>query len=167
MYSLTNIRASVVIDDPTPPEKLPATVQTWVRPLDKFPANFEKQAKSNGRGTITPVVNERMMLNSLLGVCSFYQLSSMPRLITKRTVSLQKVDPDVIVGHEFSGVTLDVLLGRMKELKADHWSRIGRFRRSRWPNIGKQGSNIKFLAGRLMCDLASDAAKVRSFVDTN
>lgn len=91
----------------------------------------------------------------------------MPRLITKRTVSLQKVDPDVIVGHEFSGVTLDVLLGRMKELKADHWSRIGRFRRSRWPNIGKQGSNIKFLAGRLMCDLASDAAKVRSFVDTN
>ncbi|KAG6865128.1 hypothetical protein C0991_004969 [Blastosporella zonata] len=34
-----------------------------------------------------------------------------------------------------------------------------RFRRSRWPNIGKQGSNLKFLNGRMLCDLASDGAK--------
>jgi hypothetical protein len=48
----------------------------------------------------------------------------------------------------------------MKELKADHWSRIGRFRRSRWPNVGRQGTNLKFLNGRMLCDLASDGAKV-------
>lgn len=75
-------------------------------------------------------------------------------------MTLHKADPDVIVGHDFLGVSLDVLLHRMKELKVDHWSRIGRFRRSRWPNIGKQGSNIKFLNGRMLCDLASDGAKV-------
>jgi DNA polymerase alpha subunit A len=75
-------------------------------------------------------------------------------------VTIYKADPDVIVGHEFLGVSLDVLLQRMRELKADHWSRIGRFRRSKWPNIGKQGTNIKFLNGRLLCDLASDGAKV-------
>jgi DNA polymerase alpha subunit A len=76
-------------------------------------------------------------------------------------VTTHKADPDVIVGHEFLGVSLDVLLQRMKELKADHWSRIGRFRRSKWPNVGKQGTNLKFLNGRMLCDLASDGAKVR------
>ena len=76
-------------------------------------------------------------------------------------VTTYKADPDIVVGHEFLGVSLDVLLKRMRDLKADHWSRIGRFRRSKWPNIGRQGTNLKFMTGRLMCDLASDSAKVR------
>ena len=59
-------------------------------------------------------------------------------------------------------MSLDVLLNRMKDLKADHWSRVGRFRRSKWPNIGRQGTNLKFLNGRMLCDLASDGAKVFS-----
>lgn len=28
-------------------------------------------------------------------------------------------------------------------------------------NIGRQGTNIRFMQGRLLCDLASDGAKVR------
>ena len=76
-------------------------------------------------------------------------------------VTIYKADPDAIIGHEFLGVSLDVLLHRMRDLKADHWSRIGRFRRSKWPTITKQGANIKFLNGRLVCDLASDGAKAR------
>jgi DNA polymerase elongation subunit (family B) len=75
-------------------------------------------------------------------------------------VTIHKADPDIILGHDFLGVSLDVLLNRMRDLKADHWSRLGRFRRSKWPNIGRQGSNLKFLNGRLLCDLASDGAKV-------
>jgi len=75
-------------------------------------------------------------------------------------VTIYKADPDIVVGHDFLGVSLDVLLNRMRDLKADHWSRLGRFRRSKWPNIGRQGSNLKFLNGRLLCDLASDGAKV-------
>ncbi len=109
-------RTLVNIDDPTPPDKLPCTVQTFVRPLDQFPPNFEARAKANGKGTISPAKNERMLLN--------------------------------------------VLLHRMRELKADHWSRLGRFRRSKWPSIGRQGTNMRFLNGRLLCDLASDSAKV-------
>ncbi len=69
----------------------------------------------------------------------------------------------MIVGHEFLGVSLDVMLHRMRELKAEHWSRIGRFRRSKWPNVGRQGTNLRFLSGRLLCDLASDGAKVRAY----
>ncbi|KAK7031479.1 DNA polymerase [Favolaschia claudopus] len=128
------------IEDSKALEGLPCTVQTFVRPLDQFPANFETQARANGKSAISPVKNERMLLSSLLN-------------------AMHKADPDVIVGHDFLGVSLDVLLHRMKELKADHWSRLGRFRRSKWPSIGKQGTNIRFLAGRLLCDLASDGAK--------
>ena len=75
-------------------------------------------------------------------------------------MTIFKSDPDIIVGHEFLGVSLDVLLNRMRDLKADHWSRMGRFRRSKWPNIGRQGTNLKFINGRLLCDLASEGAKV-------
>ena len=75
-------------------------------------------------------------------------------------VLIQRYDPDVILGHEFLGVSLDLLLHRMHEHKVDHWSRISRFKRNAWMNIGRQGTNIRFLQGRLLCDLTSDGAKV-------
>ncbi|KAI0032658.1 DNA polymerase alpha catalytic subunit, partial [Vararia minispora EC-137] len=130
----------VNIDDPTPPESLPCTVHTYVRPLGEYPGNFETFVKSNKKGLISPMKNERMLLAHMLN-------------------TLYKADPDVIVGHEFLGVSLDVLLHRMRSLKVEHWSRLGRFRRAKWPNIGRQGSNMRFLNGRLLCDLASDGAK--------
>jgi DNA polymerase alpha subunit A len=58
----------VIIDDPTPPEKLPCTVHTFVRPIEQFPPQFEAQAKMNGKGFISPMKNERMLLSSLLSV---------------------------------------------------------------------------------------------------
>ncbi|KAG2011412.1 DNA polymerase alpha catalytic subunit [Coprinopsis cinerea AmutBmut pab1-1] len=131
---------NISIDDGTPPEQLPCSVQTFIRALDRFPPNFESETKKKTRGQILPTQNERMLLSLLLA-------------------AINKSDPDIIIGHEFLGVSLDVLLHRMKDLKVDHWSRLGRFRRSKWPNIGKQGTNVRFLNGRLTCDLASDAAK--------
>ncbi|KII85843.1 hypothetical protein PLICRDRAFT_298164 [Plicaturopsis crispa FD-325 SS-3] len=136
----SRIWANLQIEDPTPPEKLPCSVHTFVRPLDRFPPNFESHAKANGKGNISPVTNERMLLNKLL-------------------VTIHQSDPDVIIGHEFLGVSLDVLLHRMRDLKAEHYSRIGRFRRTKWPTVGRQGTNLKFLNGRMLCDLTSDAAK--------
>ncbi|KEP54793.1 DNA polymerase II [Rhizoctonia solani 123E] len=127
------------IEDATSPEKQPSVVHTVVRPLGKLPTGFEAKIRSE-KSAVKPMANEKMMLNNLMA-------------------TLHKHDPDVIVGHEFSGFTLDILLLRMKELKLEHWSRLGRFRRSRWMNIGKQGTNVKFLQGRLLCDLASDGAK--------
>ena len=86
---------------------------------------------------------ERALLNSLLA-------------------TIQRHDPDVIVSHNFLGNTFEALLYRMRELKADHWSRIGRFRR-KGMNISKMGSNVRLMAGRLVADLSSDAAKVSSW----
>ena len=39
------------------------------------------------------------------------------------------MDPDVIVGHNFIGFDLDVLLHRMRDANTDNWSRLGRLRR--------------------------------------
>jgi DNA polymerase alpha subunit A len=95
------------------------------------------------RSPFQTVKAERALLNSLLA-------------------TIQKADPDVIVGHNFLGGTLEALLYRMKELKVDHWSRIGRFRRKQI-TISKAGSNVRLMSGRLVADLASDAAKVGNF----
>jgi DNA polymerase alpha subunit A len=112
----------VQIDDPTPPEKLKCTVLTFVRPLDKFPPNFEKRTKDNAKGSILPMQNERMLLNSLLSKLA--PLFPPPFSSDPALVAIFKADPDVIVGHEFLGVSLDVILDRMRDLKADHWSRL-------------------------------------------
>ncbi len=62
----SNWITAVGIDDTKPPEQLPCTVQTLVRPLGKFPPQFETRAQSSTRGSVTPVNNERMLLSSLL-----------------------------------------------------------------------------------------------------
>jgi DNA polymerase alpha subunit A len=128
------------LDDPTPPDKQSSQLQTIIRPIERFPPNFETVARS-GPSPFQTVKAERALLNSLLA-------------------TIQRHDPDVIVGHNFLGNGLEALLYRMKELKADHWSRMGRFRKKALV-ISKMGSNHRLMAGRLVADLSSDAAKVR------
>ena len=127
------------IEDPTPPDRQPSQLTTIVRPIEKFPPGLELRAKQE-KSPFQTVKAERALLNSLLA-------------------TIQRHDPDVIVGHNFLGNTFEALLYRLKELKADHWSRIGRFRRKTF-NISKAGSNVRLMAGRLIADLSSDAAKV-------
>ncbi|WOO77500.1 DNA polymerase alpha catalytic subunit [Vanrija pseudolonga] len=128
----------VNIEDPTPPEKQPSSVTTIVRPIEKFPPGLEQRARSE-RSPFQAVKAERALLNSLLA-------------------TIGRLDPDVIVGHNFLGSGFEALLYRLKELKADQWSRIGRFRRKGF-TISKAGSNVRLMAGRLVADLSSDAAK--------
>lgn len=75
-----------------------------------FPPGFDT-AVERSQGRIVKLPSERALLNRLL-------------------VRIHNTDPDVIVGHNFVGFDLDVLLHRMKHNKADHWSRIGRLRRT-------------------------------------
>jgi DNA polymerase alpha subunit A len=65
----------VDIDDPTPPELLKCTVHTFIRPLEQFPSNFERQAKTSSKGVIMPMKNERMLLSSLLSKLLFFRLN--------------------------------------------------------------------------------------------
>ena len=53
---------------------------------------------------------------------------SMLQIIFK-LAKIHVADPDVIVGHNFAGFDLDVLLHRMKSLNTQHWHKLGRFKR--------------------------------------
>ena len=145
------------MDDTTPIEKQTCSVHTVVRPLAAFPAGFENLARGKSP-KITPVRAERVVLNNLIGKENFL-LSDIGLTKFPFTATIHRFDPDVIIGHEFSGVTLDVLLHRLRELKADHWSRLGRFRREKWPRL-RNGLNSHLLNGRLVLDLGSEGSKV-------
>lgn len=74
---------------------------------------------------------------------------------------LNQIDPDVLVGHNIAGFDLDVLLHRLQANKVPHWSRIGRLKRTKMPNLqGKGGvfgggagaGAMSAIAGRLLAD---------------
>ncbi|KAK4703657.1 DNA polymerase alpha subunit A, partial [Phenoliferia sp. Uapishka_3] len=138
----TRVWADANIDDPTPLQNQPSTLTTLVRPLfTPFPTNFDKkcrEAKRPGEQTL-PLKDEKAILTQLVA-------------------SIFRNDPDVIVGTDFSTLDLDVLLNRLKDLKVDHFSRVGRLRRPKWPKL-LVGKNTGLLAGRLICDLSSDGSK--------
>ena len=71
--------------------------------------------------------NERMLLNSLLG--KFFPLSNFhgSDRMWVLLVTIYKVDPDILIGHDFLGVSLDVLLRRLKDLKAEQCTLMGAF----------------------------------------
>ena len=75
---------------------------------------------------------------------------------------LQQLDADVIVGHNIAGFDLDVLLHRLQSNKVPLWSRIGRLKRTRFPNLNGSGGGgygggasigaMSCVAGRLLAD---------------
>jgi DNA polymerase alpha subunit A len=136
------------IDDPTPPERQPSISHTIVRPIGKYPPGFEPKARAEEGSKIVPAASEVALLDQFLGLFVRY-------------------DPDILVGHEFIGDHLEIVLQRLKELKTKNWSRVGRLRRDGNLVLGRQGSNVKFLTGRLVCDLTSDAAKVSTTIPAN
>ncbi|MBW0461024.1 hypothetical protein O181_000739 [Austropuccinia psidii MF-1] len=127
------------LEDPTPIEQQPSIVKTFVRPLGAFPIGTHDACRRS-MPIITPVKEEHMLLSVLLGTVNLY-------------------DPDIIVGYDLTGVALDVILHRMRDLKTAHWSRIGRLRREKLPSLRSGGFNNHLLTGRLICDLSSDGFK--------
>ncbi|KAI1854600.1 hypothetical protein JX265_007530 [Neoarthrinium moseri] len=140
------IYENVLLSDTTPAEKLPCRTFTLIRPNGaSFPLGFEKLAKERKKGLIKLMKQEAEILSFFLA-------------------QVDVVDPDVIMGHQLEGVDYSILLNRLHERKTPQWSRLGRLRRSVWPqSIGKVGGNVfaerQIIAGRLLCDLANDAGK--------
>ena len=67
-------------------------------------------------------------------------------LLTHLVNMMARWDPDVIIGHDLSGIYLNVLYARLKQLNISNWSRMGRINWSSWP------SSKLLTAGRLVCD---------------
>ncbi|KAI8870371.1 hypothetical protein GQ42DRAFT_162767 [Ramicandelaber brevisporus] len=119
--------------------------------------------------------------------------SSEAALLNWVLATLGKLDPDVIVSHNFFGHDLDVLLHRVKALgiNSTNWSKLGRLRLTQLPrltsatafgrgaasngnNSGNETSALfgqrAVMAGRIVCDTflsAKDTIKSKSFSLTN
>ena len=86
-------------------------------------------------------------------------------LLSKFLALFEKMDPDVLMGHQLQEVELGILLNRMREKKTPGWHRIGRLKRGEWPKNFNRGGGFfadrHLIAGRLLCDIANDMGKVR------
>ncbi|KAG0199110.1 DNA-directed DNA polymerase alpha catalytic subunit pol1 [Mortierella sp. GBA30] len=150
----------VRLDDPVENNRRSISKQIYIRPLatTPFPPGFDRVIERS-KVKVVKQTSERTLLNLLLA-------------------NIFNTDPDVIVGHNFVGFDLDVLLHRMKHTKADHWSRIGRLRRTIWPKLqtgaGGMGDTTaqekNIMSGRLMCDTyigAKEHVRAKSYSLTN
>lgn len=109
---------------------------------------------------MTKEVSER---NSRAGTSTLALESSERALLNRLMIELNKLDSDVLVGHNISGFDLDVLLRRAQACKVPSvmWSKIGRLKRYSMPKLTKgsgfYGSGatpgiMSCIAGRLLCD---------------
>jgi DNA polymerase alpha subunit A len=114
------VHDSVRIDGPTDRPEQKYRSFSVVRRLDgvQFPLDFADVVQQK-QYRIEVCQNERALLNFLLS-------------------KIHQIDPDVIVGHNLLGYDVDVLLHRFAKCKLDaEWSKIGRLRRSKMPQLQK------------------------------
>lgn len=153
------IHNEVKMDQPTVNWERSLSTFTILRKLEgvPWPIGFQQkiraQSANSNRRKIQLCESEMNLLNELMNYISF-------------------VDPDVIVGHNYIGFDLDVLLHRMKANNVSTWSKLGRLQRRHIPKLqsgagGQRDSTWeekKISSGRLICDtyLASkDLAMIR------
>ncbi|CAG8559948.1 13104_t:CDS:10 [Acaulospora morrowiae] len=145
------VYSKVFLDGPISAMNLQSNQFTSVRQLnDKpwWPIKFEEMVKKRKNQLhLTLEKTEFSLLNRLLAI-------------------LKQNDPDVIVGHNFIGFDLDVLLHRMKMLKIKDWSSLGRLHRQTFPLLHVGNSKDDFsssfverdiVSGRLICDTYQSA----------
>ena len=145
LLASARVYENISLTDTTPPEKIPCKTFTVMRPAgSSYPMHFEAETRKQ-RGTFLLEKSEQFLLSKFLAL-------------------FEKMDPDVIMGHQLQDVDLSILLNRMREKKTPGWHRIGRLKRGDWPkNFNKGGgffAERQLIAGRLMCDTANDMGKV-------
>ncbi|XP_077556839.1 DNA polymerase alpha catalytic subunit isoform X1 [Haemaphysalis longicornis] len=82
---------------------------------------------------------------------SLQVMDSERSLLTFLIARLQKLDPDILIGHDIQSFELDVLLHRMLAHKIPNWSRLGRLKRGNAGALGKSADK-QITPGRLVCD---------------
>ncbi|ORC89849.1 DNA polymerase I alpha catalytic subunit [Trypanosoma theileri] len=113
---------------------------TGVRQLSPemvLPLNLESYCQSKGVPGVKRFSNERELLIWL-------------------AETLGNLDPDMVVGHNFIGYTMDILLNRFQELNIPRWSTIGRLDIKRFPRSQGNNTNLanekEACVGRLVVD---------------
>ena len=145
LIASARVYENLSLSDTASTDKLPCKTFTIMRPVEgSYPAGFELLCKKD-RSTIMLEKTEQMLLSKFVAM-------------------LEKMDPDVLMGHQLQDVDYPILLNRMRDRKTPGWHRIGRLRRNDWPkSFGKGGNSFfaerQLVAGRLLCDIGNDMGK--------
>ncbi|PWY84647.1 DNA polymerase alpha, catalytic subunit [Aspergillus sclerotioniger CBS 115572] len=144
LVASARVYENVSLTDTTPPERLPCKTFTVMRPAGtSYPMHFETETRKQ-RGMYMLEKSEQFLLSKFLAL-------------------FEKMDPDVLMGHQLQEVDLSILLSRLKEKKTPGWHRLGRLKRGDWPKNFNRGGGFfaerHLIAGRLMCDVANDMGK--------
>merc|ERR1719474_2014059 len=86
--------------------------------------------------------------------------SSERELLSLLLMKFQKLDPDIIIGHDVGCFDLEVLTHRMIVSKIPNWSKLGRLRRSNQAELGKKAMEKQATVGRLVADLKISAKEL-------
>nr|XP_039249931.1 DNA polymerase alpha catalytic subunit-like [Styela clava] len=124
------------IDKAAPKPQFQTTFCALTKPTDcVFPYDFRDAIKRK-KAEVEVMPTERMFLAYFLA-------------------KLQKIDPDIIIGHNVHDFDLDVLLHRISACKVANWSRIGRLRRTNMPKMSAGGRFLDraVTCGRILCDV--------------
>ncbi|KAL0275791.1 UNVERIFIED_CONTAM: hypothetical protein PYX00_003535 [Menopon gallinae] len=136
------------IDKPAPNPPFRSHFCAFTKPSDiHWPFNAERILSSYKGTEIFRHETERSLINFFL---------------TKLFV----IDPDVVVGHDLYGFTIDTLIYRIENMKISNWSRLGRLRRSIIPHVKGKQVEKNLLCGRLICDInisAKELIRARSY----
>ena len=81
-------------------------------------------------------------------------------LLSLLLMKFQKLDPDIIIGHDVGCFDLEVLTHRMVVSKIPNWSKLGRLRRSNQAELGKRAMEKQATVGRLVADLKISAKEL-------
>ncbi|KAL3474879.1 DNA polymerase family B-domain-containing protein [Aspergillus californicus] len=135
---------NVSLTETAAPEKLPCKTFTVMRPVGpSYPLGFEAEIRKQ-KGTYLLEKSEQFLLSKFLAL-------------------FERMDPDVLMGHQLQEVDLSILLNRLREKKTPGWHRLGRLKRAEWPkNFNRGGgffSERHLVSGRLVCDVANDMGK--------
>ncbi|CAG0916476.1 unnamed protein product [Notodromas monacha] len=85
---------------------------------------------------------------------SLKKMNTVRDMLSCFLAKIQLLDPDVIIGYDLTGCTVDVLLDKLHEHKVPHWSRLGRLRRAHAPPKGGVfGHMERVFTGRVVCDV--------------
>ncbi|KAJ0417328.1 DNA polymerase family B-domain-containing protein [Aspergillus carlsbadensis] len=144
LIASARVYENVSLTETAPPERLPCKTFTVMRPAgSSYPVNFEADIRKQ-RGTYLLEKSEQFLLSKFLAL-------------------FDKMDPDVLMGHQLQEVDLSILLSRLKEKKTPGWHRLGRLKRGEWPKNFNRGGGFfterHLVAGRLVCDVANDMGK--------
>lgn len=113
--------------------------------MTEFPPDLHKILQDYKQTRVQKMDCERALLNYFLN-------------------KFAKIDPDLVVGHDFLDFHLNNLCSRVHEAKVKQWSRFGKLKRTLIPI--KSNKTKELMVGRLMCDLkvsAKELIKSRSY----